>query len=122
MKAQNIPVTEDMIVYGDYSEYSREIVGKLLDDNPDADAIIFSNDQMAIGGYQELKSRNIRIGADISVIGFDNSPGSVTMVPPLTTVNANTPAYVRYFHAECTHMIIVLQSGNPRQKNRIRLS
>ena len=92
MKAHNIPVTEDMIVYGDYSEYSREIVGKLLDDNPDADAIIFSNDQMAIGGYQELKSRNIRIGADISVIGFDNSPGSVTMVPPLTTVNANTPA------------------------------
>ena len=51
-----------------------------------------ANDQMAIGGYQELKSRNIRIGADISVIGFDNSPGSVTMVPPLTTVNANTPA------------------------------
>ena len=81
MKAHNIPITEDMIVYGDYSEYSREIVGKLLDDNPDADAIIFSNDQMAIGGYQELKSRNIRIGADISVIGFDNSPGSVTMVP-----------------------------------------
>ena len=34
MKAHNIPVTEDMIVYGDYSEYSREIVGKLLDDNP----------------------------------------------------------------------------------------
>ena len=92
MKAHNIPVTDDMIVYGDYSEYSREIVGKLLDNNPDADAIVFSNDQMAIGGYQELKSRNIRIGSDISVIGFDNSPGSVTMVPPLTTVNANTSA------------------------------
>lgn len=92
LRAHNMAVTDDMIVYGDYSEFSREIVAELLDKNPDADAIIFSNDQMAIGGYQELNSRNIRIGTDISIIGFDNSPGSVTMVPPLTTVNANTAA------------------------------
>lgn len=92
MRSHNIPVTEDMIVYGDYSEYSNAVVSELLDKNPDADAIVFANDQMAIGGYQELKRRNIKIGQDISVVGFDNSPASVTMSPPLTTVNANTSA------------------------------
>ncbi len=84
--------TEDMIVYGDYSEYSRTIVGELLDKNPDVDAIVFANDQMAIGGYQEMKARGIHIGHGVSVIGFDNSPASITMLPPLTTVNAGIPS------------------------------
>ncbi len=92
LRSHNMPVTDDMIVYGDYSEYSQSIVAELLDKNPDIDAIVFANDQMAIGGYQELKKHNIKIGQDISVIGFDNSPASVTMSPPLTTVNANTSA------------------------------
>ncbi len=92
MRSHSIPVTEDMIVYGDYSEYSQQIVSELLDKNPEIDAIVFANDQMAIGGYQELKRRHIKIGQDISVVGFDNSPASVTMSPPLTTVNANTSA------------------------------
>lgn len=107
MRAHNMPVTDDMIVYGDYSEYSREIVSELLDKNPDADAIVFANDQMAIGGYQELNSRNIKIGTDISVIGFDNSPASVTMVPPLTTVNANTSALG--YHSVCKAITLSIE-------------
>lgn len=90
LKEHNMEVTEDMIVYGDFSEYCRPIVSTLLDQNPEVDAIVFANDQMAIGGYAELKSRGIRIGADVSVIGFDDSPVAVTMDPPLTTVNVNS--------------------------------
>lgn len=45
---------------------------------------------MAIGGYAELKARGIRIGETMSVIGFDDSPSSVNMDPPLTTVNINS--------------------------------
>ncbi len=90
MSDNHLPVTEDMIVYGDFSEYTTSIVATLLDNNPDTDAIIFANDQMAIGGYEELKRRGIRIGEDISVVGFDDSPAAITMDPPLTTVNANS--------------------------------
>lgn len=89
LSEHDMEITEDMIVYGDFSEYCRPIVSDLLDNNPNVDAIVFANDQMAIGGYAELKSRGIRIGADISVIGFDDSPVAVTMNPPLTTVNVN---------------------------------
>ena len=91
MNKYNLPVTDDMIVYGDFSEYCRPIVAKLLDDNPDTDAIVFANDSMAVGGYAELKSRGIRIGKDISVIGFDDSPVAITMDPPLTTITVNCP-------------------------------
>jgi diguanylate cyclase (GGDEF)-like protein len=90
LKAHNMSVSEDMIVYGDFSEFSQPIVSELLDKNPDIDAIVFGNDQMAIGGYAELKKRGIKIGTDISVIGFDDSPVAATMDPPLTTVNSNT--------------------------------
>ncbi len=90
MAENNLTVYESMIVYGDMSEYTTEIVGQLLDNNPDADAIIFANDQMAIGGYTELKRRGIQIGSDISVIGIDDSPVGVTMDPPLTTVSVNS--------------------------------
>lgn len=91
MEKNNLPVTDKMIVYGDFSEYCRPIIAQLLDDNPDIDAIIFANDNMAVGGYAELKSRGIRIGKDISVIGFDDSPVAITMDPPLTTINVNCP-------------------------------
>lgn len=90
LAANELPLTEDMMVFGDFSEYSRNNVAKLLDCNPDCDAIVFANDQMAIGGYAELKSRSIKIGPDISVIGFDDSPVAVTMDPPLSTVNARS--------------------------------
>jgi diguanylate cyclase (GGDEF)-like protein len=86
--SHNMTVTNDMIVYGDFSEFSQTIVSDLIDKNPDIDAIVFANDQMAIGGYAELKRRGIKIGSDISVIGFDDSPVAATMEPSLTTVNS----------------------------------
>lgn len=90
MSKYNLPVTEKMVVHGDFSEYCREQVAQLIDDNPEMDAIVFANDQMAVGGYSELKARGIRIGDTVSVAGFDDSPSSVNMDPPLTTVNINS--------------------------------
>ena len=83
-------VTDNMVVHGDFSEYCGSQIGTLIDNNPDMDAIIFANDQMAIAGYAELKKRGLRIGEDLSVIGFDDSTSSVNMDPPLTTVNINS--------------------------------
>lgn len=89
LAAHNMPVTKDMIVNGNFSEYCQDIVNELLDKNPDVDAIIFANDQMAVGGYEALTARGIQIGKDVSVIGFDDSLVSITMDPPLSTINVN---------------------------------
>ena len=47
MKAHGLTVTEDMVEYGDYSSEVEDLVEKLLDNNPDAEAIVSANDEMA---------------------------------------------------------------------------
>lgn len=83
----HIPVDENRIVYGNFSEYTEEIVNDLLDRNPDLEAIVFANDQMAIGGYTAIKARGLEIGKDILVTGYDDSPASMVLDPMLTTVH-----------------------------------
>ncbi|MBQ9278710.1 MAG: GGDEF domain-containing protein [Lachnospiraceae bacterium] len=87
LKENNIEVEEKRIVYGNFSEFTEEIVGDLLDRNPDLEAIVFANDQMAIGGYTAIKAHGLEIGKDILVTGYDDSPVSIVLDPPLTTVH-----------------------------------
>ena len=83
----NIPIEEDRIVYGNFSEYTEDIVNNLLDANPDLEAIVFANDSMAIGGYNAIKARGLEIGKDILVTGYDDAPAALILDPPLTTVH-----------------------------------
>lgn len=87
LKENNIPVDKNRIVYGDFSEFTEGIVNDLLDKNPDLEAIVFANDQMAIGGYTAIKARGLEIGKDILVTGYDDSPASIVLEPMLTTVH-----------------------------------
>ncbi len=54
-------------------------------DNP-PDAIFCANDLMALGCYDALKERGLRVPEDIAIIGFDNREISKNMHPPLTTL------------------------------------
>ena len=87
LKENNIPYDGNKVVYGDFSEFTENIVHDLLDRNPDLEAIAFANDQMAIGGYTAIKARGLEIGKDILVVGYDNSPASIVLEPMLTTVH-----------------------------------
>ncbi|WP_405795099.1 LacI family DNA-binding transcriptional regulator [Streptomyces sp. NBC_01506] len=49
-------------------------------------AILFANDQMAIGALHALERRGVRVPDDIAVTGFDGIPLSRMVRPPLTTV------------------------------------
>jgi LacI family transcriptional regulator len=51
------------------------------------DAIICSNDQMAIGVLRTLTKHSIRVPDDIALIGFDDIYPATLCDPPLTTVN-----------------------------------
>lgn len=84
-----LEVSEDKIVYGNFSEYTEEIVEDLLTRNPKMDAVVFANDQMAIGGYNTIKKHDLVIGKDIAVMGFDDSPMATVLVPNLSTVRAD---------------------------------
>jgi LacI family transcriptional regulator len=56
-------------------------------DLPDPPTAIFlSNDMMAVGAYDALKERGLRIPDDVSVVGYDDREIAQFMRPPLTTV------------------------------------
>ena len=86
MAAHNLPVTPQMIAQGDYSEFVDRQVQHLLDDNPDAQAIVFANDEMAFSGYRVCEQRGLKVGKDILITGFDDCERASGMEPPLTTV------------------------------------
>ncbi|MEU5288649.1 LacI family DNA-binding transcriptional regulator [Streptomyces sp. CA-278952] len=50
------------------------------------EAMLFANDQMAVGALQALERRDVRVPEDIAVTGFDGIPLSRIVRPPLTTV------------------------------------
>jgi LacI family transcriptional regulator len=49
-------------------------------------AIFVANDMMAVGCYDALKERGLRIPEDVSVVGYDDREIAQFMRPPLTTV------------------------------------
>lgn len=63
----------------------------LLELKEPPDAVFAVNDPVAIGVYEEVKKRALRIPQDIAVVGFSNNPVSALISPPLTTIEQ--PAY-----------------------------
>jgi LacI family repressor for deo operon, udp, cdd, tsx, nupC, and nupG len=64
--------------------------GRLLDRG--ITAIVCGSDLMALGAIREARSRGLRVPADISVVGYDDSPLIAFTDPPLTTLRQPVPA------------------------------
>ncbi|WP_303160424.1 GGDEF domain-containing protein [uncultured Ruminococcus sp.] len=89
LEENGIVYDEKRVAYGNFSKFCVDEVGKLIDDNPELEAIVFANDQMAIAGYKAMEERGIRPGKDILVTGFDDDPVAEELNPHLTTVKAD---------------------------------
>ena len=76
------------VLYGDYSYQSgRNCLAKWLLKNPVPDAIICSNDTMAIGVIDEARENHgLHIPNDISVVGFDGITSSAWQSYQITTI------------------------------------
>jgi LacI family transcriptional regulator len=64
----------------------REHTLRLMDQPDPPTAIFCFNDRIAIGCYEALALRGLRVPQDVSVIGFDNEDLVAHLLPPLTTV------------------------------------
>ena len=49
-------------------------------------AMLVANDQMALGAMRAITESGLRVGADISVVGYDDTEDSSCNIPPLTTI------------------------------------
>src|SRR5690606_14630401 len=84
----NIPVTEALIIEGDYQQQTGyEVTKSLLQSvDPPPTAIFASNDLSAFGAMDAAREHGYRIPDDISIIGFDDVPQASFVYPKLTTV------------------------------------
>lgn len=89
MREHGLEVNDSLYAEGNLTRNSREAFARLLDNNPDLDAVFCINDDTALGLYEELKRRKIQIGRDIQVFGYDNIQAAAKASPPLSSVRAD---------------------------------
>lgn len=89
LTTHNMECSDKSIVKCDLSEFCEDEARQLLDDNPDADAVICVTDPIAVTLCKVIKSRNLRVGQDIAVVGFDDLPYAAKLDPPLASIRAD---------------------------------
>jgi DNA-binding LacI/PurR family transcriptional regulator/signal transduction histidine kinase len=89
LEDHGIPVDPDLVTPGNFNVNGGiEAVKQLLDRRKVSfDAVVASNDNMAIGVWSELTRRGFNLPADIAVTGFDDVPEARVFATPLTTVH-----------------------------------
>ena len=91
LNVHNIPVNEDLIIYGKVSiESGKECMKKLLDGSKYPDGVFAVEDFTALGAMQAIKNANRKMPDDIAIIGFANEAFGEYLTPSLSTVNQQT--------------------------------
>ncbi|TDQ00811.1 LacI family DNA-binding transcriptional regulator [Labedaea rhizosphaerae] len=76
---------EDLVRHSLFTvEGGQAAATELIDDG--CTAVVCGSDLMAFGAIRAARGRGLRVPADVSVVGFDDSPLIVFADPPLTTV------------------------------------
>lgn len=78
------------IVEGDFASSSEDAARKVFEQFPEVDALVCGNDVIAYGAYHVLTERGLKIGEDVAVLGFDDSPYSRQIKPGLATVRVDS--------------------------------
>ena len=76
-----------LIISGDYTpEFGAEAMEQILAGPSRPTAIFAGSDALILGIIRVLRSHSIAVPDDLSLVGFDDSPFSEFMAPPLTTI------------------------------------
>lgn len=87
MARAGLTVDPEIMARGTYRFESGEAAAEqLLAAVPRPTAIFSSNDEMAAGFLHKALDRGIKVPAELSIIGFDNTATAAHIWPPLTTV------------------------------------
>ncbi len=83
----NVPFDESLI-FARNNDYKSgfEIANKILELEEKPTAIFSGNNLLTLGALEAIHAHNIRIPEQISIIGFDDMPWSISLNPPLTAV------------------------------------
>ncbi|MCL2356451.1 MAG: diguanylate cyclase [Defluviitaleaceae bacterium] len=104
-----ISFDENYILPGKFNWESGEAaVATLIDERKlPFDAVVASNDQMAVGVLIELKRRGIFVPTDVAVTGFDDDVTSESLIPSLSTARQDFFEIGR----ECAKTLLLMTRG-----------
>ncbi|WP_375748680.1 LacI family DNA-binding transcriptional regulator [Vibrio sp. HN007] len=97
---------------------NNESVTRLLDRDLDMTAIFCMNDNIAVTAYSTCLERGMKIGQDISIVGYDNVSYSQHMNPGLTTIDFP----VKEMALEGAEGVLSILSGKGTEHIETRLS
>lgn len=95
-----------------------DVTLQLLDLPAPPTAIFCFNDRIALGCYEALAERGLRVPEDVSVVGFDNDDIAATLRPPLTTMILPHEEMARWAVAELLDRAAL---GRPLSPARIKI-
>jgi LacI family gluconate utilization system Gnt-I transcriptional repressor len=72
-----------------------ELFADLMKRHPDVDGVFFCNDDLAQGAIHEAQRLGIAIPGRVSMVGFNDLPGSAHLVPRLTSIRTPRAAIGR---------------------------
>jgi LacI family transcriptional regulator len=96
MKAARVEVAPDLVIDGDFRfEAGVAATHQLLKLRHHPTAVFASNDDMALGVLAAAQRQGLAVPTDLAIVGFDDSPASSLVWPPLTTMRQPTVAMAR---------------------------
>ncbi|ELR69061.1 LacI family transcriptional regulator [Fulvivirga imtechensis AK7] len=101
LKDKNIPIDEKLIIPCDFDpENAKKAIHRLMGQNGDIDGIFTVNDELGVEAILTLKSMNIKVPDQVSVVGFGDFPICRIVEPNLTSIRHN-PYQIGLEAAQC---------------------
>lgn len=90
LAAKGLLKEENIYVGRFLPESGYELMKKAISDDHLPQAFFIASDTMAIGAIRALHEAGIKIPEDIGIVGFNDIPNAMYLVPPLSTVKVYT--------------------------------
>jgi len=115
LRSRGLPADGKLIFHSDISpEGGESAAAWLLKLEERPSAVVCFNDMVALGLMTGLRRHGVQPGRDVSIVGFDDMPGSSALNPALTTVRADFSAVGRNA-AELLQTLIEDRTCAPRR-------
>jgi LacI family transcriptional regulator len=113
-----LSIDQALIRQGDFHQPMGFTCAQALLSLPDRPTAIFaSNDVMAFGVMEAVRDQALKIPDDVSIVGFDDIPQSVSVYPQLTTVQQP----LAEMGARATQMLLELIENPDQPAQRVEL-
>ena len=88
LEETGLPVEEDLMSAGEFTEHGGYWAMKKLIGLPHPPTAVFAaNDMMALGALMAAREAGFSVPDDVALMGFDDTPSTRLVSPPLTTVS-----------------------------------